>query len=424
MILRTIPTGEIVRTVPSINRMRGGYFFAAVLMLAVELTGANFAAAQKSSGARKSPAQGAHGTTEPTNTTIRPDVELFRSRVESALVTAGVNQSYWGVVVADRDTGETLYDLNAGRLFAPASNAKIFTTAFALATLGPNYRYHTTLESNGALGADGRLSGDLKLIGRGDPDLSNRIFPYAGKEERTGSVDKILAELADAAVAKGLREVHGNIIADDSYFPYDPYPEAWSVGDLYFEFGAPVSAIAFNDNTISIVTQPGAHVGDPAILTVLPEAASGTFGHEVMTVAGNLQPDFAVVRQPGANYILFRGAIPLGHAPISLDFAMMDPAETAARALKQLLEERGVRVTGSVSVQHAPGPVRSQSGTLLQTSGSAPTMPAANSLVLAEHISLPLLGKHSPDEQDQPEPSCGAVPTDRCEGKNRHRFDR
>lgn len=371
--------------------MRHGHLFAAVLMLAAGLTCAKFAAAQKSSGARKSPATGAHGADGPTNAATRSDVELFRSRVESLFGTAGVNQSYWGVIVADRDTGETLYDLNAGRLFAPASNAKIFTTAFALATLGPDYRYHTTLESNGALGPDGRLSGDLRLIGRGDPDLSNRIFPYTGKEERSGSVDKILAELADAAVARGLKEVDGNIVADDSYFPYDPYPEGWSVGDLYFEFGTPVSAIAFNDNTISIVTQPGAHVGDPAILSVLPEAASGTFGHEVMTVAGNLQPDFAVVRQPGANYLLFRGAMPLGHAPVSLNFAMMDPAETAALTLKELLEERGVRVTGSVSVQHAPGPVRSQSGTLLQTSGPAPSLPMANSLVLADHISPPLI---------------------------------
>ncbi len=126
---------------------------------------------------------------------------------------------------------------------------------------------HTTLESKGALGPDGRLAGDLILVGRGDPDLSNRKFPYDGKAEREGPVEKVLAELADAAVAKGLKEVDGNIVGDDSYFPYDPYPEGWSAGDLYFGFGAPVSAIDFNDNTISIVTQPGARVGDPGILT-------------------------------------------------------------------------------------------------------------------------------------------------------------
>jgi serine-type D-Ala-D-Ala carboxypeptidase/endopeptidase (penicillin-binding protein 4) len=383
--------GEIVRTLPLRSCVRCRFLFAAGLVLANGLAWASFAAAQKPTTPRKSAATKSRSQAAPANAAARPDVGSFRARVESALAGARTNRSYWGVLVTDRDTGETLYDLNSGRLFAPASNAKIFTTAFALAALGPNYRYHTTLESQGTLGADGRLSGDLKLIGRGDPDLSNRQFPYAGKAERGGPVEKVLAELVDAAIAKGLKEVDGNIIGDDSYFPYDPYPEAWSVGDLYFEFGAPVSAICFNDNTISIVTQAGARIGDPAILNVLPGVASDTFGHDVTTVAGNLQPDFAVVRQPGANYLLFRGAMPLGHAPVSLDFAMMDPAETAARALKQLLEERGVRVTGSVSAQHAPGPVRSQSGTLLQTSGPAPVLPVPNSLVLAEHISPPLL---------------------------------
>ncbi len=153
------------------------------------------------------------------------------------------------MVVVDRDTGETLYALNADHFFAPASNAKIFTTALALATLGADYQFRTTLESSGTLGSDGRLAGDLILVGRGDPDLSNRKFPYAGNGEREGPVDRVLAEMADAAVAKGLREVDGDIVADDSYFPYDPYPAGWTAGDLFFTFGAPVSAIAFNDNT-------------------------------------------------------------------------------------------------------------------------------------------------------------------------------
>jgi D-alanyl-D-alanine carboxypeptidase/D-alanyl-D-alanine-endopeptidase (penicillin-binding protein 4) len=375
------------------RRLLCGLFLAAAVCVANGLGCANFAAAQTTPQARKAAKATAqnHKLTAAKDASARADVAVFRARVRATLGSAHADEGYWGVLVTDRNTGETLYDLNSGRFFAPASNAKLFTTAFALAALGPNYKYRTTLESKGALGADGRLSGDLILVGRGDPDLSNRKFPYAGKAERDGPVDKVLAELADTAVAKGLKEVDGNIVGDDSYFPYDPYPEGWSAGDLYFEFGAPVSAIAFNDNTISIVTQPGAQVGDPAILDVLPGAASDTYGHEVTTVAGNLQPDFAVVRRPGTNYLLLRGAIPLGHAPVTLDFAMMDPAEIAARTLKQLLEERGVLVLGSASAQHGPAPARSQTGALLQTPQPTPTPPEPNPLVLAEHFSPPLL---------------------------------
>ncbi len=370
---------------------QGRRLLAAMVCATVVLACANFGAAQAQSRARKSTKSNAKSAVGVANGEARADVGLFRARVEAALAKEPGSQGFWGVLVTDRDTGETLYDLNSGHFFAPASNAKLFTTAFALATLGPKYQYHTTLESKGSLGSDGRLNGDLILVGRGDPDLSNRKFPYDGTVERSGPVEKVLAEMVDAAVAKGLKEVDGNIVADDSYFPYDPYPEGWSAGDLYFEFGAPVSAIAFNDNTISIVTHSGARVGDPAIVNVLPAAASDTFGREVTTVAANLQPDFAVVRRPGTNYILFRGAMPLGHAPVAHDFAMMDPAQVAADALKQLLEERGVSVTGSASAQHGPPPVRSQSGTLLQTAEPTPALPEPNPLILAEHVSPPLL---------------------------------
>ena len=163
----------------------------------------------------------------------------FAARAQAILATANANSAYWGALVADRDTGEVLYELNSDRFFAPGSNAKILTTALALATLGGNYQFRTTLESRATLGSNGHLQGDLVFMGRGDPDLSNRVFPYAPATERSGLLDKSLIELADAAVAKGLREIDGDIVADDSYFPYDPYPAGWETGDLFFDFGSP-----------------------------------------------------------------------------------------------------------------------------------------------------------------------------------------
>src|SRR6185437_11955471 len=197
----------------------------------------------------------------------------------------GAERAFWGILVADRDTGDTLYELNADRFFAPASNAKMFTTSMALATLGPAYQFHTTLESNGTLGADGRLAGDLILVGRGDPDLSNRKFPYDPKADRDGVPEKALADLADAAVAKGLKEVDGDIVADDSYYPYDPYPAGWLTGDTFFSFGAPVTAIDYNDNIIGVDVIPAARTGDPAMIAAQPAAARSGFDSEVVTGA-------------------------------------------------------------------------------------------------------------------------------------------
>ena len=87
-----------------------------------------------------------------------------------------------------------------------------------------------------------------------------------------------------------------------------------------------------------------------------PLAALDTFGHELTTGAADGKPEFGVVHQPGPQFLLLRGSIPLGHAPAKLDLAMPDPAETTALALKELFESRGVRVSGTARVRHAPPP--------------------------------------------------------------------
>lgn len=318
----------------------------------------------------------------------RPDVARFRDRVDAALGEVHAAKALWGILVADRDTGETLYELNADRFFTPASNAKIFTSSLAFATLGPAYQFRTTLESKASLAADGHLRGDLVFVGRGDPDISNRKFPYAGTVEHDGPTEKVLSQMVDEAVAKGLKQIDGDVIADDSYYPYDPYPPGWTVGDLFFTFGAPVSAIAFNDNCMSVEISAGAQVGDPATLSVDPAAALNTFGYDLKTVAVDGKPELGVVRQPGEQFLLLRGRIPVGHSPMVLDLAMPDPAQTTAVALQQLLESRGIRVTGTARVHHAPPPEIYPDAPIVL--GPAPVPPSPSSIVFAEHLSPPL----------------------------------
>lgn len=322
----------------------------------------------------------------------RADVALFRERAESILANPRAKKADWGILVEDRDTGEILYERSAERLFTPASNAKLFTSVAALALLGPDYRFHTTLESQGALGDDGRLSGDLILVGRGDPDLSNRKFPFAGKAEFDGPVDQVLAELADAAVAKGLKAVDGDIVADDSYFLYDPVPAGWSFGDLYFTFGAPVAAIAFNDNSVNVEVRPGAIEGDAATISVEPVTAASTIMNSIKTAPAGGKLEFGVTHAAQSAFCYVFGTIPLGHGPARLDLAMRNPAETAAATLRQLLQTRGVRVGEAIRVVHGNPAVTCQ-GIRAQVILPAclAGAPHKNSLVLAEHVSPPLL---------------------------------
>jgi hypothetical protein len=127
----------------------------------------------------------------------RPDVAKFRARVEAILADAKVERGYWGLLVVDVNTGGTLYALNEKRYFTPASNTKLYTTVAALALLGPQHTFTTRVLSYAPADEHGRLMGDLVLVAGGDPNLSNRKFPYALRVERDGPPEKILAALAD-----------------------------------------------------------------------------------------------------------------------------------------------------------------------------------------------------------------------------------
>jgi len=68
---------------------------------------------------------------------------------------------------------------------------------------------------------------------------------------------KVLGELADAAVAKGVKQISGDVIGDDSYFPRERYPNGWEIDDMVWEYGAAISAIVVDDNTVALTLTPG-----------------------------------------------------------------------------------------------------------------------------------------------------------------------
>ena len=307
----------------------------------------------------------------------RSDVVRFSRRVDTALAATGPDKGFWGVLVTDADTGEVLYSRNAGNFFLPASDAKLFTTALALATLGPAYRVRTTVTATDTLDANGVLSGDLLLNGRGDANLSNRKFPYDKKVERDGASDKALAALADAVVARGVKEIDGNVIADDSLFPQERFPSGWTVDDMLWSYGAAVSAIAVNDNTFTLELRPGSLAGDPATYAVDPASDFYTIENLIVTGPHGSEEKLAASREPGSRLVRVSGAMPAGAPPRRLTIAIEEPAEYAATLLARLLQARGVQIRGVARARHFGDPSLASSDHPAET-------------VLAERVGEPL----------------------------------
>ena len=307
----------------------------------------------------------------------RADVARFSKRVDTALSASGPDKGFWGVQVTDAATGQVLYARNAGNFFLPASDAKLFTTALALATLGPGYHIRTTISTNGALDANGVLSGDLILNGRGDANLSNRKFPYEKKIERDGPSEKVLAALADAVVARGVKEIDGGVIADDGLFQQERFPSGWTVDDMLWSYGAAVSAIAVNDNTFTLELRPGGLAGDPATYSVDPASDFYTVENRILTGPRGSEEKLAASREPGSRLVRVSGTMPAGAQPRRLTIAIEEPAEYAATLLARLLRARGVEIRGLARARHFGDP------TLSSTDRASET-------VLAERMGEPL----------------------------------
>jgi len=337
-----------------------------------------------------SPYSFAHPPKKNSPARVAADIARFQQDAETALAIPVAQKSFIGVLIVDAATGRTLYELNADRYFTPASNTKLFTTALAMSTLGPEYRFRTTIETHGTLDSAGRLRGDLTLVGRGDPDFSNRRIPYDAKNPIDGPSDKPLAELVDAIVAKGVKEIDGDIVADDSYFPYAPFPEGWAVGDMPFDYGAAIGAICFDDNGLDVKVTPADHVGADAWVVVEPWPGYNVYTYSITTGPADSQSNFDTVETAGPKPFLVRGSIPLGHAPIDLGMAMPRPANYTAHVLKLMLLARGIRITGHARALHAPPPSEGMTFDPPQGLAQRPA-PQPNTLVLAEHQSPPLI---------------------------------
>ncbi|HEY5162902.1 MAG TPA: D-alanyl-D-alanine carboxypeptidase/D-alanyl-D-alanine-endopeptidase [Terriglobales bacterium] len=274
-------------------------------------------------------------------------------RIERVLNQPDVARGFWGVEAVSLTTGKTLYTYNGDKLFTPASNTKLFTTAAALALIGPDYRFQTTVETNGLLDKYGRLTGDVVLVGRGDPNLSGRTLPYVPGPQRRLAPMIVLQQLADQLIQKGVRYIDGDIVGDDTFFAFERYADGWSQDDMSREWGAPVSALTINDNVQFVRVQPGGSPGEKAFISIEPFPDYYQLDNRIMTTPAGTGPRIvSILREPGAKQLTLWGTIPADDPGFHESLAIEDPADFAARLFRRMLEERGVTIYGRARAKH------------------------------------------------------------------------
>jgi D-alanyl-D-alanine carboxypeptidase/D-alanyl-D-alanine-endopeptidase (penicillin-binding protein 4) len=318
------------------------------------------------------------------------------ARIAAILAEPDLARGFWGIEITSLTSGKVLYSQNPDKLFTPASNTKLFTTAASLALIGPEYKFRTSVETNGLLDKHGRLNGDLLLVGRGDPNLSGRELPYDLRTQRNDHPIKVLEDLADSLVQKGVKYVDGDLVADDSYFAFERYGEGWSQDDLLWGDGAPVSALTVNDNVVFVNIFPADRAGERAFVTVVPFADYYRIDNRIVTTPAGTVRRFFFSREPGSTAVTLWGEIPIDDKGANEALAIEDPAAFAAELFRSLLERRGITIYGRQRTHHTELAGLSTFSVTATAEGrggegDSPRLQTNQAMVLASFESKPLL---------------------------------
>ncbi len=268
-------------------------------------------------------------------------------RLQALIAAPPLDRALVGVRVVEAETGRVAFDHQGSTGFTPASNTKLFTGAFALAKLGAAYRFQSSVRATEEPDSAGVVRGDLTLVAGGDPTLSGRVYPFDSCRH-PGDGGAALRELAAQLASRGVKRIQGDVVGDDTRYPFEPYGPEWTVEDTGEGGEAPVSAWMMNDNVIG-AGDAERGVRDPA-LTVAERFRQVLLDNGIavggQARASHRQPNAPLLTMAGGVELAMRASPPLGQILQTLEKCSVN-LHAEALLLEAALQTQGVLMSRS-----------------------------------------------------------------------------
>lgn len=278
--------------------------------------------------------------------TVETLAEL-RGKIAMRLSQPDVRRGMVGFKAVSLKTGKVIFEQNADKYLMPASNMKNLTVAAAIERLSPDFRFVTAIYTDQPLSPDGVVRGNVRIYGGGDVSFSTSFWP--------DNFYKGLDDLAAAVSNSGIKRIEGDLIGDDTYFTGNALPSGWEWDDLQWYYGAEVSALSLNDNTIGLSVKPGP-VGYGCSVKFDPDIVFFRVRNLCTTTAAGTPRTLAITKGLEDNDLIITGSLPAGNSGFSNNIAVSRPAELFVQLLKERLALRGITVTGKTRAidRHLP----------------------------------------------------------------------
>lgn len=263
----------------------------------------------------------------------QPNVSLGK------MLTKIGNGASVAVDVVDLKKHTSLISHQPALQLTPASVAKVITTASAFEMLGSDYRFHTSVFADGEL-LNGKCSGDLIVVGGGDPTLGSSFFDSQRPEI-------VMNRIVDAIVAKGIRSFDGHLVINTRFFSTLSYPAGRLWDDLGNYFGGCPSSLSYRDNTFFLYLNSPAVRGELCnVDSTDPNLPDLTFNCRV--TASGVRDSAYVYGVSGMSQYVLQGSIPAGKQRFRIKGALPDPPRQFANELLAALSKRNIHVSGGV----------------------------------------------------------------------------